>query len=751
MRVIYLFFIPVLLIFTACHKDSDNFTEESSTTFSPEVVEEIHCSLLGYVYDEDNNPVSGATIHIYSASTQTDEFGIFRLPNARMDKNGTFVRVTKEGYVFGSDMLYPNDALIFSYVRLLKLETGKSFQSESGGSVAIAGGGTVTFPENSIALSNGSSYSGEVRVTAKFIDPTDEYLAETMPGALVGQALNGNTVALGTAGMVAVELRSPTGNKLNLKEGSKASIEIPATIASPPQTIPLWWFDEVKGLWIEEGSAVLENGFYKGQVSHFSFWNCDVPYPLVHVCGQVLYDDGSPAAQVKVYVKVDGLRSAAGSTDEDGVFCGKMPKGEVLSFLVSDIHCGKVIFEAMIGPFSDNTQLDPFVVSFNKTKVSGTVKCDGDPVKDAVVLVKNGVNTKLLQTKEDGFFSIRICPNTQGKLAITAFNPQAGGAAVSVEKELDNATGVNLETCINPCDFDVTLNWDCVQNVLQADVEGSGSNYLFKWDNGSTQSMITIGQDGLGKIHCVEVYDKDSECPRQFCFSVPSPVKLELFSDCQSGKITSRVHGGEKPYKYKWNSGSEESFLYPEEDGEYCLTVTDAAGCEVTTCINVAGEGLFIDANPASCDKDMIEIKTGNFAEGYIALHDQSTQSIPVSFPIRISVFETGFQFKVLIWNENCEVSKVINLPVFNGLKIKEVQNTTCEECEDGQIDIEIKADAHCKECILGDVLIFHESDLNTDLSAQNQESMLSSGFYFVVVTDKNTGCYVAFEKVEIK
>ncbi|HMQ07609.1 MAG TPA: carboxypeptidase-like regulatory domain-containing protein [Saprospiraceae bacterium] len=751
MRVIYLICLPVLLIISACHKDSDYFTEERSTQFSPEIVEETHCSLLGYVFDEENRPVAGAKVQIYSATTQTDEFGTFRLPNARMDKNGTFVKVFKEGYVFGSDMLYPDNSLLYSFVRLLKLENGKTFHSQTGGSVVIQGGGTITFPENGIVLSNGTGFNGDVHVTAKLLSPDDEYLTETMPGALIGEASNGNTVVLGTAGMIAVELRSPTGNKLQLKEGTKARVEIPAMITSPPQTMPLWWFDEVRGLWIEEGSAVLENGFYNGEVSHFSFWNCDVPYPLVHLCGQVLYDDDIPAAQVKVHVKVDGLRSAAGITDEDGVFCGKFPKGEVLSFRVTDIQCGQLIFETTLGPFSENTKLDPFMISWNKTEVNGTVKCSGVPLKGAVVLVKNGGTTKLLQTKDDGFFSIRICPDTKEDVIITGINSQSGGAAVTIEKNYNQAMGVTLETCINPCDFNVKLKWDCNQKTLKAEVEGLGNNYLYQWDNGSTQSVISIHQDSFGMAHCVEVSDLESGCPRQFCFTVPTPLKVELFHDCLSGKITSRVSGGEKPYKYQWNTGSDESFIYPDTSGEFCLTVTDMAGCEIISCVNVEGEGLFVDDLPSSCNKDQFEITTGQFVDGYIVLPDQGSQNLQVSYPIEISVFETGFQFKLVLWNESCEVSKVIQLPRFNGLKINGVQNSSCDGCDDGQIDIMINEDATCKECMVGEVLVFHEDDRNTDLTAQNNEASLKKGTYYVVVTDGNTGCYIAIEKAVVK
>ena len=56
---------------------------------------------------------------------------------------------------------------------------------------------------------------------------------------------------------------------------------------SAPATIPLWHFDEDLGSWVEEGQATLVNGEYVGQVSHFSFWNYDVPSNFIHLSGSI--------------------------------------------------------------------------------------------------------------------------------------------------------------------------------------------------------------------------------------------------------------------------------------------------------------------------------------------------------------------------------------------------------------------------------------------------------------------------------
>lgn len=56
--------------------------------------------------------------------------------------------------------------------------------------------------------------------------------------------------------MFAVELRSTSGEELQLGNGKKVSFSIPAQSKSKPATIGLWSFDESKGRWKEEGIPV---------------------------------------------------------------------------------------------------------------------------------------------------------------------------------------------------------------------------------------------------------------------------------------------------------------------------------------------------------------------------------------------------------------------------------------------------------------------------------------------------------------
>ena len=91
--------------------------------------------------------------------------------------------------------------------------------------------------------------------------------------------------------MMAVELQGASGESLNIAEGSTATLTFPIPqeiLGNAPAEIPLWSFNENLGLWVEESVASLQGSNYVGEVSHFSFWNCDAPFELVELSFQLV-------------------------------------------------------------------------------------------------------------------------------------------------------------------------------------------------------------------------------------------------------------------------------------------------------------------------------------------------------------------------------------------------------------------------------------------------------------------------------
>jgi hypothetical protein len=118
-----------------------------------------------------------------------------------------------------------------------------------------------------------------------------------------------------------VSLTDNAGNALQLKDGasSQLTFPIPAGMESnPPATIPLWYFDEERGLWIEEGTATLQGNVYVGTVEHFSWHNLDVPGERVTIKGKVTDCEDKPVSYVKI--TVDQTAAVTNSKGEYSVY-----------------------------------------------------------------------------------------------------------------------------------------------------------------------------------------------------------------------------------------------------------------------------------------------------------------------------------------------------------------------------------------------------------------------------------------------
>jgi len=155
--------------------------------------------------------------------------------------------------------------------------------------VDLNGGAQIEFKANSIVNENGTPYDGPVNVSAHYYDPGDFEIPLTMPGDLRGISKDGLEVQLATFGMMAIEIKDDNQNLLQIAEGQTAKLVFPLEGAFESQAasqIPLWSLDEETGIWIEEGIATLESGSYVAHVEHFSFWNCDEPFPLVEISGR---------------------------------------------------------------------------------------------------------------------------------------------------------------------------------------------------------------------------------------------------------------------------------------------------------------------------------------------------------------------------------------------------------------------------------------------------------------------------------
>jgi len=752
MKNLILFIGLISILFFACHKDETSIVEEVSTTFTAKVYEEISGTVMGYVYDEANNPVEGATVAIYSASTKTNKLGAFVMRNVKMDKQGTYLKVVKSGYILGSDRVFPNKATVYSTVKLFKDKKDKSFDAVTGGTIAITDGGTISFPANAIRYENGGEYSGKVLATTKFIDPTSPSLQDEMPGDLYGLNAQGSNVILHTAGMFLVQLSSEKGELLNLKAGSKATFSLPSKIKEAPSTMPLWWFDENGGLWKEEGSAKLVNGNYEGEVSHFSFWNCDIQVPYINICGKVVDQFGNPMTNTYITVKITGKDSslyrgyAHGNTDANGEFCGRIPKGYPLQFsIVSYSPCAIFnLIEEIPAQFQDISNKTFVVTVSGQKKIEGTLVCNGTPLTKGYCIFEQNGYIKILDIQNGNFsfnwFSL-FCDNSK-PINIIGVNDNTFTTSTTQSINYNSIpTSITLETCQTNCNLSATITGSCQGDASKITVTGGSGNYTYSWSNGSKTGSTILDDSSFVKV---TVTDVGNLCSQVFVktFS-PKPDVRTYQSNCAAPTTLSIQTNNNNTIN--WFNGETGSTINVTSPGTYDVTVCNNNGCCEISKFVVNSIEPSVMYNNSSCNGNTYRLE-GNFDEVFIynwpnTLIYQPNQTL--------SVFETGYVYEARPKAQGCLGNYVgIQLPYYYNLKINNIIDTF-DILLSNKVDYTLNGTS-CNNCTVGPVGIYNINNLGTDIIAQNLTG-LPSGEYYLFVKDAITGCIIAHRRFKVK
>lgn len=395
------FFIAILAFFTmlswsACNKDS---VEGGTSLLS---------NVQGKIMDESGVPLQGAVVTFDNKSATTDVSGHFLLSGVNLKENGSVLKCTKTGYKDGFHLLSNDYATVPSTtptknVRLRLYQKGidGTVVSSTGGRLTFSDGVELDFPANAFKNADGTPYNGTVNVDYSLLLPNDDHFAELLPGSLVG--VRGNSEgALASYSMIETELTDNAGNKLQIADGKKVNISFPieaSMTSQAPNTIPLWHMDESTGKWIEEGSATLVGNRYVGEVSHFSWWNCDMYNAIIELTFRLVDQNGNPLGNT--YCNITGANTylwhSGGNTDAAGYAQCRVSPNELLNFIATSSSCGyQTIHSQNIGPFTTDTNLGNIVVTLTGNTapivVRGTIAdCQNAPIATGIArLLVNG-------------------------------------------------------------------------------------------------------------------------------------------------------------------------------------------------------------------------------------------------------------------------------------------------------------------------------------------------------------------------
>lgn len=195
-----------------------------------------------------------------------------------------------------------------------------------------------------------------------------------------------------------------------------------------------------------------------------------------------------------------------------------------------------------------------------------------------------------------------------------------------------------LDASVNSASFQGGWNIDCNGNAtgsIVTSVEGGVPPYFYFWDGpGFFSSNSPNISDLEAGEYCLSIFDGNT-CTFDTCIVLtqPEPLSVALTAsnqngygvsctDASDGSITTTVNGGTADYTFEWSGPDGFTSTSPNIDnlsaGVYCVTVTDANGCETTNCTEIT------EPQPIT-----INLTSPEFAGGFnISCFEASTGSI---------------------------------------------------------------------------------------------------------------------------
>ena len=444
------FILGALFVLNGCQREN-SILEQTMPVLDPQV--SVFSGLVGQISDEYGLPIENASVILGEYQTSSNELGVFEFTDILIPENGAYVKVEKDGFFRGSRS-FSTKLKTTPYVKIELLDqTVFDIAETSQGGVIEIENAEIELPAGEYRLKDGSKYSGEIIVYARYLDPTIAASHRQMPGSLTGIDVDGEERGLGSYGMLGVELRNLSGEYLDLPEGTQAEIKIhvPNILQeSAPGIIPLWHFDETIGSWVEEGEASLVGDNYVAQVDQFSFWNCNVPFDLVELTGFIqINGQDNVGGELKIIDVATGLFSF-GVTGESGFFTVMVPKDRALLFELLGL-CGQVVYEENLGSLSMDTDLATYDVVSNieQVVISGILdNCGAGPIESGYVVVMGEDVNLTIPVESNGSFYTEIpgCGN-EVQVEIYGFDSYSNLYGFPEIGILDELTNVILLAC----------------------------------------------------------------------------------------------------------------------------------------------------------------------------------------------------------------------------------------------------------------------------------------------------------------
>ncbi len=450
-RAKLLFFVSISLLLTAvlfqqCRQDDLNWDNEGTP-----YVYATH--LYGTVVDEQQNPISGATVTCLDFTTSTDENGFFQFEKAYVVKGRTQIQVSYNGFFDSFKTINTKKAHTNTKVMMSVKQTKNIFITEN----PTVGGNfeqmTINLPTGGYVYDDGTPYANAfLQASYKHFNPEDDFFSLQMPGGdFMGVNEEGEEQLLVSFGALSLELTDMDGNQVQLGEGQTATIrmKVPTPLlAEAPASIPLWHFDEEKGQWVEEGEAKLEGLEYVGEVSHFSSWNFDHPTdPRAFINGYVVDCRDNPMPNVEIQVGPRLIQA-----DEKGYYEATVAVNDKFQVYVPaqyNLDMGSQSITVLPLQLNERKAMDKLIMPC-PTLIEGVIhNCRGELIPGTVQL--NWSSGQNLVYSEDGNFSIMVNGQTSEEIEINVITVDFLRGQALVNMPINGET-LKMEEAVLACD-----------------------------------------------------------------------------------------------------------------------------------------------------------------------------------------------------------------------------------------------------------------------------------------------------------
>ena len=440
---VFMALLMMLMTFASCSKiqdllnEGDDDDDDDGGINPPELVEGRmeDIALSGIVRDASGTPIEGVSIVSGSSAATTNTDGFFEFDQIQVvsvPNDRSVVRFSKAGYF---DVVRSMDAdddaadgASWEVVMCKKENndfTSIKTYSSSSDQTLQAGEMKIDMPQDGYKVDGtGVSYTGKVKSEMVYLDPNNERFSEMMPGGDLAAVRSDNSSAqLVSYGMTDLNMYAENGDKLQLKEGSKAKLTFPIPAGmgeNPPASIPLWSFNEKTGLWEEEGSAALQGNVYVGEVAHFSWVNLDYPEKQGTVYGYVKDDTGKALPGVRLSI---GQLLAPTVTNSDGYYSHEVPANTAFSITVKAQYYGGISQMAFVNVAAlspgESRRVD--ITLSHMVRVYGRVMNEKEEgIRSTVWVQTDKDKSELCQTDKEGNFNVYVPKDMKGNATVCA-------------------------------------------------------------------------------------------------------------------------------------------------------------------------------------------------------------------------------------------------------------------------------------------------------------------------------------------